>query len=111
MNKEEIEKIKETLSNFEYFVDDDFGGHYENIDFSQKALTPISILSIIEYIEDLQHQLEERDKKYAKIRDEIYDYLDSDRFCENFENVCSEKNVRERIFEILERGKNGKKVN
>ena len=58
MNKETIEKIKETLSNFEYFVDDDFGGHYENIDFSQKALTPISILSIIEYIENLQQRID-----------------------------------------------------
>ena len=56
--------------------------------------------------DNLQQQLEEKDKAYAKIRDEIYDYLDSNRFCENFENVGNEKNVRKHIFEILERGKN-----
>ena len=55
----------------------------------------------------LQHQLEEKVKVYAKIRDEIYDYLDSNRFCENFENVGNESNVRNYIFEILGRGKNG----
>ena len=56
--------------------------------------------------DNLQQQLEEKDKAYAKIRDEIYDYLDSNRFCENLENVGNEKNVRKHIFEILERGKN-----
>ena len=54
---------------------------------------------------NLQHQLEEKQKIYAEVRDAIYDYLDSNIFCENFENVGNEVNNRKHIFEILERGK------
>ena len=57
--------------------------------------------SLLNYIEQLQQENEEKTKKYAKIRDEICDYLDSNRFCENFENVGNEENVRKNILEIL----------
>ncbi len=52
-------------------------------------------------IQELKQENEEKAKKYAKIRDEICDYLDSNRFCENFENVGNEENVRKNILGIL----------
>ena len=60
-----------------------------------------SWLCIDTYIEQLQQENEETTRTYAKIRDEICDYLDSNRFCENFENVGNEENVRKNILEIL----------
>ncbi len=56
---------------------------------------------IMPIIEELQQKNEEIIKTYAKIRDEICDYLDSNRFCENFENVGNEENVRKNILGIL----------
>ena len=88
MNKENIISLKRKITNKW---------------FETKDAMLDEILNVIDY---LQHQLEEKDKIYAKIRDEIYDYLDSNRFCENFENVNNEINIRKHIFEILERGKN-----
>lgn len=48
------EKIIEILEDYEFFVDDDFGGHYEHINCSQKALTPLGIVEILDYISELE---------------------------------------------------------
>ena len=40
------EKIIEILEDYEFFVDDDFGGHYEHIDCFQRARIPLGILEI-----------------------------------------------------------------
>lgn len=50
------EKIIEILEDYEFFVDDDFGGHYEHINCSQRALTPLGIVNILDYIENLQQE-------------------------------------------------------
>ena len=50
------EKIIEILEDYEFFVDDDFGGHYEHINCSQRALTPLGIVNILDYIENLEQQ-------------------------------------------------------
>lgn len=59
-----------------------------------------------EYIKGLEQGKfdKEMETTYTKIRDEICDYLDSNRFCENFENVGNEENVRKNILGILLRG-------
>lgn len=51
MNKE---RIVEILEDYEYFVDDDYGGNYQHIDCSQRACTPIGILQILDYIDKLE---------------------------------------------------------
>ncbi len=54
MDKEKIIRI---LEDYEFFVDDDFGGHYEHINCSQKALTPLGIVEILDYISELEQQV------------------------------------------------------
>lgn len=56
MNKE---KVIEILKSFEYFLDDDWGGSYHSIDCSQRATTPMGILKILDYIDDLNKALNE----------------------------------------------------
>lgn len=51
MNKERIIGI---LEDYEYFVDDDYGGSYQHIDCSQRACTPMGILQILDYIDKLE---------------------------------------------------------
>lgn len=54
------EKIIEILEDYEFFVDDDFGGHYEHIDCSQKAGIPLGILEILDYISNLEQQVKKQ---------------------------------------------------
>ena len=54
------EKIIEILEDYEFFVDDDFGGHYEHINCSQKALTPLGIVEILDYISELEQQVKKQ---------------------------------------------------
>ena len=68
MNKEEIIEI---LEDYEFFVDDDFGGHYEHINCSQRALTPLGIVNILDYIDDLEQQV----KKQKEVIDKANKYL------------------------------------
>ena len=65
------EKIIEILEDYEFFVDDDFGGHYEHINCSQKALTPLGILEILDYIDNLETQL----KKQKEINQKSIEYI------------------------------------
>lgn len=51
MNKK---RIIEILEDYEYFVDDDYGGSYQHIDCSQRACTPMGILQILDYIDKLE---------------------------------------------------------
>lgn len=64
MSKEEVIKI---LEDYEFFVDDDWGGHYEHINCSQRALTPLGIVEILDYITNLEQQ----NKKYQEAIDKI----------------------------------------
>lgn len=50
----EKEKILKILEDYEYFVDDDWGGHYEHINCKQRAFTPLGILEILDYISELE---------------------------------------------------------
>ena len=68
MGKEEIIKI---LEDYEYFVDDDFGGYYEHINCKQRAFTPLGILEILDYIDNLQTQLKKQQEIIDKIRKEV----------------------------------------
>lgn len=70
MNKE---KIIEILEDYEFFVDDDFGGHYENIDCSQRARIPLGIVNILDYISDLEQQV----KNQKDVIDKINNYIDN----------------------------------
>ena len=65
------EKIIEILEDYEFFVDDDFGGHYEHIDCSQKARIPLGILEILDYISNLEQQV----KKQQEINQKVIEYI------------------------------------
>lgn len=69
MNKE---KIIEILEDYEFFVDDDYGGHYEHIDCSQRALTPLGIVEILDYIFNLEQQC----KKQKEVIDRTINAID-----------------------------------
>lgn len=60
------EKIIEILEDYEFFVDDDFGGHYEHINCSQKALTPLGIVEILDYISELEQQVKKQQEVIDK---------------------------------------------
>lgn len=64
MNKE---KIIEILEDYEFFVDDDYGGHYEHIDCSQRALTPLGIVEILDYIFNLEQQCKNQNEVIDKL--------------------------------------------
>lgn len=65
------EKIIEILEDYEFFVDDDFGGHYEHINCSQRALTPLGIVNILDYIDELEQQV----KKQREVIDKAVEYI------------------------------------
>lgn len=66
------EKIIEILEDYEFFIDDDFGGHYEHINCSQKALTPLGIVEILDYISKLEQQV----KKQKEVIDKAIEFID-----------------------------------
>lgn len=67
----EKEKILKILEDYEYFVDDDWGGHYEHINCKQRAFTPLGILEILDYIDNLETQL----KKQKEINQKSIEYI------------------------------------
>lgn len=69
------EKIIEILEDYEFFVDDDFGGHYEHINCSQKALTPFGIVEILDYISELEQQV----KKQKEVIDMFLEKVDKNK--------------------------------
>ena len=71
MDKEKIIKI---LEDYEFFVDDDFGGHYEHINCSQKALTPLGILAILDYISNLEQQCKKQKEVINKVNKYLNEY-------------------------------------
>lgn len=62
------EKIIEILEDYEFFVDDDYGGHYEHIDCSQRVRTPLGILEILDYISNLEQQVKKQKEVIDKIK-------------------------------------------
>lgn len=68
------EKIIEILDDYEFFVDDDYGGHYEHINWSQKALTPLGILTILDYISELEQQVKKQKEVFDKLKEFINKY-------------------------------------
>lgn len=90
MSKEEITKI---LEDYEFFVDDDWGGHYEHINCSQRALTPLGIVEILDYITNLEQQ----NKKCQEIIGKV----------ENLKQENKElKNINEKLLLALESAEN-----
>lgn len=79
MNKE---KIIEILEDYEFFVDDDFGGHYEHINCSQKALTPLGIVEILDYFSNLEQQVQKQKEVIDKIYELIKQHIRKDEFLE-----------------------------
>lgn len=69
------ERIIEILEDYEFFVDDDFGGHYEHINCSQKALTPLGIVEILDYISELEQQVKKQKEVIDKVNKLINHYL------------------------------------
>ena len=85
------EKIIEILEDYEFFVDDDFGGHYEHINCSQRALTPLGIVNILDYIENLEQQ--------CKKQKEVIDKLN---FIKNRKNQgASQENINKMAIEFV----------
>ena len=76
------EKIIEILEDYEFFVDDDFGGHYEHINCSQKALTPLGIVEILDYISELEQQVKKQKEVINKIYELIKQHIRKDEFLE-----------------------------
>ena len=66
------EKIIEILEDYEFFVDDDFGGHYEHINCSQKALIPFGIVEILDYISELEQQVKKQKEVIDKTINELF---------------------------------------
>lgn len=83
------EKIIEILEDYEFFVDDDFGGHYEHINCSQKALTPLGIVVILNYISELEKQC----KKQKEVIDKVVECLNLWQIPE-----CDKGTMREILF-------------
>lgn len=95
MNKEEIIEI---LEDYEFFADDDFGGHYEHINCSQRALTPLGIVNILDYIDNLEQQCKKQKEVIDRIKEfikELYDNTD--------DTTCYEidRNRKEELLDIL----------
>ena len=84
------EKIIEILEDYEFFVDDDFGGHYEHINCSQKALTPLGIVNILDYIVNLEQQV----KKQREVIDKAKEYISNKKAIINTDVI--------RIFDLFE---------
>ena len=98
MEKEEILK---TLEDYEYFVDDDWGGHYEHINCKQRAFTPLGILEILDYIDNLETQL----KKQQEINKKVVEYINSQKYYDltyNPEYPWDYGEVRKDLLQILE---------
>lgn len=91
MNKEKIIKI---LEDYEYFVDDDYGGHYENINCSQKALTPLGILNILDYIDELKQE----NKQLKEVIEEVRKYIEDDMYY-----TLSDGNTSDYVIEKTEK--------
>lgn len=73
MSKEEVIKI---LEDYEFFVDDDWGGHYEHINCSQRALTPLGIVEILDYITNLEQQVKKQKQLIDDFKEDISNLLD-----------------------------------
>ena len=93
MDKEEIIEI---LEDYEFFVDDDFGGHYEHINCSQKALTPLGIVNILDYIVNLEQQV----KKQKETIDNAIKYVNSHIYQETFDGYIDSYELK-KLLEIL----------
>lgn len=91
MNKE---KIIEILEDYEFFVDDDFGGHYEHINCSQKALTPLGIVEILDYISELEQEV----KKQQKVIDRL---IELNQIINNSDYVYSQDEITTKNLDIL----------
>lgn len=100
------EKIIEILEDYEFFVDDDFGGHYEHINCSQKALTPLGIVEILDYISELEQQCKRQKEVIDKAINELFILKDMiykpETREENFE-------IQRKISSLIKR-LNGKEV-
>lgn len=83
MSKEEIVKI---LEDYEFFVDDDWGGHYEHINCSQRALTPLGIIQILDYIDNLEQQC----KKQKEVIDKIKHILNNQMNYREFVDIVND---------------------
>ena len=103
MNKEKVINI---LKSFEYFVDDDRGGYYTSIDCSLRATTPLGILKILDYIDDLNNE----NSNYKQTLHDIREYVNSDkllgRLCEPKINNKGETHfdlIKEDILKIIDK--------
>lgn len=98
------EKIIEILEDYEFFVDDDYGGHYEHIDCSQRVRTPLGILEILDYISNLEQQV----KKQKEVIDKIEKHCETEINASNhyLKNHSSQQELchkvaHQRILDIL----------
>ena len=112
MNKEVIEKIKNILENIENWINsplDDIDKKYGIWEFSYKEAT-----LLLKYIEEIQHQLEEKNKvikKQSKIINKVYNNIENTYNWRKNHSTPSTIDVPlmtlcEEQLEILERGKN-----
>ena len=87
------------INNFCYMCREDVL-HYLSVD----DLTDCGKRKLKNHIEDLQHQIEEKDK----VIDEVIDYIKNTTFsCEDEDIHLNELFNTDELLKILERGKNG----
>lgn len=108
------EKIIAILEDYEFFVDDDYGGHYEHIDCSQRARIPLGILEILDYISNLEQQIKKQKEIIDKLKEFINKYaykpdilhgqlnLNYEEFNELLDilNGCDRMNINECIKQL-----------
>lgn len=102
------EKIIEILEDYEFFVDDDFGGHYEHIDCSQRARIPLGILEILDYISNLEQQCKQQ-KEVIDKANEVIDKMINIGYSSGFTQYCatgedSEFGTRAKIIKDILKG-------
>lgn len=91
------EKIIEILEDYEFFVDDDFGGHYEHINCSQKALTPLGIVEILDYISELEQEV----KKQKEVINDVIEYVENRIVEDDYMLKVDTDMVQKELLDIL----------
>ena len=105
MNKEKIIKL---LEDYEFFVDDNFGGHYEHINFSQRALMPSGIVSLLDYIDDRNDKITKLERALDEIEKYIKEYQEERTYTDRGGFTCIDGHFlrdSDYLLEIIQKAK------
>lgn len=95
----EEKELKRILSNFDYFIDDDFGGHWVGIIGDQRANTNIGALKIIDTFKELQQENAQYKEQVAF--HEKYNKEASDQIIKDEEVIKQLKEQRSKAIEYI----------